>query len=451
MVAEKVDIPLADLQLDPTNARLLTEPNSQQGIYAALAAQEQRKLVNLANDIVVNGLDPTTLVAVVPTADARRRYRVIEGNRRVLALKALETPSIVSSALSAKDQARLSQLATRYAANPIDPVPCILFQDEEASRHWIELRHTGANDGVGLVEWDSNEKDRFKSRHGAAPRSHAGQVLDFLGKTLPTALPGKGDRITTTLNRVLSSPQIRTKLGLGMVGGELLSHYPAPETAKALGWLVDELRSGRLKTKEVYEAADRTAYANRIPRTVVPPQSKKSSGLISLAALTSGAKPQPKPPKKGKKPTPKPQERASIVPAGCKINPQAPRINTIFNELSQLAVDTFPNSCGVLLRVFLELTIDHYLEQKKVMTETERRAAPLAKRMKTAAASLHTDGKITAQLEKAVEKVANSKDVIAASSATFNQYVHNPYVHPKPSELRTAWLELQPFLEELSA
>lgn len=85
------------------------------------------------------------------------------------------------------------------------------------------------------------------------------------------------------------------------------------------------------------------------------------------------------------------------------------------------------------------------------MTDAERSKQPLSKRIKTVADSMVVDGRISEQLKKAVYKVADSQHTIAASTTTFNQYVHNRYVHPKPSEVRTAWDELQPFPEQVWA
>jgi hypothetical protein len=134
-----------------------------------------RRLVNLAEDIVTNGLDPTTLTVVVATGDRRKRYKVLEGNRRVLALKSLETPAIVISGLAKAEQRRLGELSVRYLRAPIDAIECVLFDNEEEAFRWIEIRHTGANDGVGLVEWDSNQQDRFRARHGASA-AHRAQI-----------------------------------------------------------------------------------------------------------------------------------------------------------------------------------------------------------------------------------------------------------------------------------
>jgi hypothetical protein len=131
------------------------------------------------------------------------------------------------------------------------------------------------------------------------------------------------------------------------------------------------------------------------------------------------------------------------------VNPTSPRINAIANELRSLSVEQYPNACAVLLRVFVELSVDHELAQSNLMTDEQRRNQRLAAKLKKVADHLHQKGRIEDALRKMVVKVADSQGVLAATTTTFNQYVHNRYVYPKATELRTAWDELQPFMEKL--
>jgi hypothetical protein len=153
-------------------------------------------------------------------------------------------------------------------------------------------------------------------------------------------------------------------------------------------------------------------------------------------------------PTKTKSTRPKPKPPRTAVAAGdALINPAPPRLNGIFNELVSLSADTYPNAGSVLLRVFLELSLDDYVIRESVMTAKEMDNAGLAKRMKAVADHLFSRGVATVDLKKAAYKIADTRHTLAAGVVTFHQYVHNQYVYPKPSELRTAWDELQPFLE----
>jgi hypothetical protein len=103
----------------------------------------------------------------------------------------------------------------------------------------------------------------------------------------------------------------------------------------------------------------------------------------------------------------------------------------------------------VLLRVFVELSVDHLLEDKSLMSEQEIRSKPLKKRLKVATKHLKDQGAIPAALQRALDSLADGQSVLAPGLPTFNQYVHNKYSFPKPSELYAAWDELAPFMEKL--
>lgn len=447
-MSEVVPIPVVDLILDPANARLGEQQASQQAVYKALAEQQGARLVELASDIVESGLDPTALPAVVATADRRRKYKVIEGNRRILAVKALENPSIVAIGLAPRDHAKLTVLARRYSENPIENISCVLFDTEEEAYHWVELRHTGSNDGAGLVEWNSNEQDRFKARHGkGGQRRPAGQIIDFLVQ-VDGPLTGE-TKVMTTIQRIINTKEVREALGIEVKGGAVVSHYPSAEVLKGLRRMVGDLTSQSIKVKDVYYEDDRRDYIATFGKEDLPDRGTKLSAPRPLSELDAPSRTELKPRKKVARKTKSPATRTSVVPSACTINPTPPRINNIFNELTGLDADTFPNAGAVLLRVFLELSVDHVITTNSLLTEQQRNSDSLSKRLKTVAAWMKSNGRIESQLEAAIIKVADSRHTLAASTVTFNQYVHNKFVFPKPSEVRTAWDELQPFLEKV--
>ena len=439
---ETRDIPVADLLLDQDNARLGTRQTSQQTVYLSLAKELNAQLVTLARDIVDQGTDPTALAAVVETDGGR--YRVLEGNRRVLALKALETPSIVKGGLTPGEQKKLEDLSRRYADNSIDEITCVVFDTEEEAYHWIVLRHTGAHGGAGLVSWDANEADRFRSRKGSGERDIAGQVLDFLDRA-DGASDSKG--IITTLRRILNNSSAKEAFGLIRVDGQLQSWYPADEVIKGLRKVVGDLRSREIKTKHVYDAEDIGKYVKGFSSNELPSSSTKLAKPVALGELTiskgSPSKPRAKSRPRAKGP------RTTLIPRSCKINAPSGRINAIYNELLSISVDEFPNACSVTLRVFVELSVDHEISKRPHLKGKADPNTSLAKRLKELAADMKSNGEIDQDLHKAVVRIADARGVMAASTMTFNQFVHNKYVHPLPSELRTAWDELQPFMEKV--
>lgn len=443
-------ISVSDLLLDQKNARLGEEQSSQQATIHALAHQQGKRLLKLAESIVERGLDIAQPFTVVATRDKKRGYTVLEGNRRTLALKALETPTIVQSALAPGDFKKLNALALRFADNRIEEVQCALYepQEEEQAIAFVISRHGGAQEGAGLVEWDSDEKDRFLARHGAtARRSYSGQVLEFIDEVDgPSA---SKTRITTTLQRLLKSSKIRDKLGLDVVDGELVSQYPKAEVAKGLRKIVDDLRSQRKRVPDLYDDDQRQAYLAEFTADELPNPSTKLAGPARLSDLPKGQTTPVAPKPKVKKTTKVKAARTSVAASDAKINPTPQRLNSIYNELVTLNADQYPNGGSVLFRVFVELSVDDYIARHTLMSETERRSQPLAKRMRAVNDHLLAASAIAKQLHTVVEQVASTTHGLAAGLSTLNQYVHNSYSFPKPSELRLSWDELQPFLEAI--
>jgi hypothetical protein len=445
---EVVNIPLADLLLDSGNPRLVETKETQQETATALARQQGDNLLRLATDIVEHGLDPTALPAVVATADRQKRYKVVEGNRRILALRALETPSLVTGVLSPSSARRLVQLAARYEENPMGNVPCVLFDTEEEAQHWVLLRHTGQNQGVGLVEWGTEEQDRYNARH-AGTRRPAGQVIAFVDKhgTLSAEARASHRKIITTLQRMLNTAYVRQALGIDVQDRQVIALYPTSELARSLSRLVEDLKLN-LQVPDLYHLPQREDWVDSLPASVKPRKSKMLKTPVFLDNLTAGE------PSQGATRTPRRRKvqptRTTVIPRSSTLEVTPPRINAIYNELSNLNVEQYPNASSVLLRVFIELSVDHYIADKKLLTEKQVRESPLAKRLKTVVKYLETSGAIQARLARAVEAMAdNQRSAVGASVVTMHGYVHNEFAYPKSHDLYATWDEIAPVMEQM--
>ena len=87
-------IKVANLLLNPTNYRFSPQTNQREAIEVMLKDQGE-KLYKLAEDIVENGLNPSEDLMVTPIEDGnatQKLYKVLEGNRRITALKLLSIP-----------------------------------------------------------------------------------------------------------------------------------------------------------------------------------------------------------------------------------------------------------------------------------------------------------------------------------------------------------------------
>lgn len=494
------EIAVSRLLLDQKNARLGAPQPDQISTVSALAEHLGPQLFEMANDILEFGIDPSSSLIVTSEGAPPGKYRVLEGNRRTLTVNALLNPKIITDVLTPARYRRFEKLSQQFNENPIRSLRCVVFGSEEEADHWIELRHTGANNGAGLVEWSPDEQDRWKSRRGSSiHRKEAGQVLDFVDKVYPPR-PEDNKRIFSTLQRIVVARNVREKIGLGVKAGIVYTYYPGQEILKPLAKIVADLRSGRKKVTDVYHASDRDEYMAEFTANELPDPSTLLNDPLRLSELSVSAKADGKGADSGR-PVP-PMEtvdvgntdgtenapagessgfgsdrsgeadssnrgnatsgarrsrtrpsrsRTTIIPNTCNLWITQPRINSIYHELLTLDIEAYPNAGAVVLRVFVELSVDHHISAENVMQEDERRRTPLAKRLKELASHLRAGSRIDEQLERAIIKVADGVGLLSASTVTFNQYVHNSFVYPHPSELRAAWDELEPFMLTLWA
>src|SRR5688572_956702 len=86
-------ISVGNLLLDVGNYRIVKQ-DSQKAARDAIIAEQGRKLVRLATDIIQYGLSPIDLTLVIDAGDGNGNYIVIEGNRRLTALQLMTTPDL---------------------------------------------------------------------------------------------------------------------------------------------------------------------------------------------------------------------------------------------------------------------------------------------------------------------------------------------------------------------
>src|SRR5438105_15852518 len=92
------DIEASKLRFDLKNPRLPITPDSQREAYGQMADAQGGKLLALAKDIALYGLNPAQRFMVIPDDDTH--FIVLDANRRLTAIRALENPELVKDHVS---------------------------------------------------------------------------------------------------------------------------------------------------------------------------------------------------------------------------------------------------------------------------------------------------------------------------------------------------------------
>jgi hypothetical protein len=429
-MSESTDILVSNLLFDGLNPRL-AEPNiGQRDAHKAIAKDQQRKLVRLARDIVEHGINPGDLPYVMAAKDGRGRYIVLEGNRRLAALRGLENPDALDGALTPENLRQLRLLSKQYT--PIDSAECVVFKDREEAHHWIELRHTGQNDGAGVVPWNTGESQRFGAR--TKGRDIHVQALDFLERENKLTPEQRSDVPITSLKRLLATPQVRNVLGIGLKEGELQILADKRKVANALSHVATDLASGRTTVSDIYNAKQRVQYAKSLPASVkVKATAKNGRGLLSESVS---------PAKQKKEKVKRRPPRDRLIPSDCTLAKTIGRIKDIEDELRELSLDRHSNAVSVLLRVFIELSVDVYIADNGL---------PLAKadlrgKLQGVVNHLVKRQLLSANQAAPVRSACQKKSFLTPSVSMMHAFIHSKNAFPAPTDLRAYWGGFQDFL-----
>jgi len=131
----KYEIRLLDITLlmvNTENPRFEMVGNQREAI-ALMFNNQKEKLVKLAQDIIDNGVNPSDLIIVTPHAKYDGKYNVLEGNRRVTALKLLNNPDLIPEKKK-NILNKFRNLSKQFKANPITKLNCVIFSDEKDAK-----------------------------------------------------------------------------------------------------------------------------------------------------------------------------------------------------------------------------------------------------------------------------------------------------------------------------
>lgn len=439
----------SQLLVDTQNPRLPEMRSSQDDAIRLMIKTQGNKVFALAQHLANNGTNPASLPIVLPASEDGGKYYILDGNRRLTALRLLERPELADGIVDSTTLQRIKELSSRYKSSPIKELECVVFNDREQADLWIQLIHRGESQGAGLVGWDGQVAARYDERRGIGERGAraALQILELVKEhtTLSQKTREKienGKFPITSLTRLINTPYVRKKIGLH-IRNDIIETFDN-KTIRSLVQIVEDLGTEYRTVSDIKRLWQRIEYIDRLfdPHPTDSNKSEPGSteGMSATSSTSSVAK---RKVRKEEKP------RTTIIPRDFLADVTQSRINRIFVELKKLNVDEFPNASSVMLRVFLELSLDNYLEEIVKWPEQQIQNSTLAQKLTSVANYLESNQIMTSSQLVPIRKAAGGQTLLAASVKTLHSYVHNKYFSPIPSELKTAWDDMSIFISKL--
>jgi hypothetical protein len=492
-------ISLNDLLLDVDNSRFADSVDSQREAIKVMVESQGQKIIKLAKDIAEFGIDPSENLITVSSEENENDFIVKEGNRRITALKLIENPSLaqIPSVITAFENIRKSRKES------INEVNCVVYDNDEFS-HWINLKHTGQNDGAGRVGWTTPEQLRYMARNGK--ESFSNQLYSFI-ELFPdyfsNIINNKKYIRITNLDRLVNDPNFRKCLNLTGIEGLLYCSQPLSRFLEQYNRVLESMimaeENGRaiFTVNRIRSKEDRLNFISELQLTSAQNQLDTAWRLLEppkLDEIPPEKETERKEPKegshtdkddsddtakdddgyntgdepdtkdgsdtteeddksKGKKSSPTNNSRNILVPVSLKLkfDKQHKRCHKIFNELKKMTHDDFSNSISVMLRVFVELSLNTYIEENKLKyfdKKNPNRTPGLHDKVVLASDDLFKKNLLSGQKKTAI--LAYSKQFTSAG-ASLQQYVHNPELIPTREFVNNEWDNFQNLMEAIWA
>lgn len=416
-----MNIPVSQLLVNPRNPRFDPLKNQNQAI-AKMMDKMGQEIKSMAQDIIDNGMNPTKSLAVIKSKDDK--FLTLEGNRRVVALKLLNDPNVAEDQ---KVREYFQGLKDKHLTKIPNSVSCEVFEKEEDALHWIMLEHTGPNKGVGIVNWDSEQRSRFEEQF-KNKKSREIQVFDYADENEINREKVEA----TNLRRLISTPHVCNVIGITFTDGKLATTKSKPEVKKNLKKVFSEMSKDDFKVGDIYEKEDREKWINKV--------------------LNVGKRRETKTASDSRKTNPKSTARKHLIPEDCKLLIAEPKINDIYKELQDdLLLDSSkkstPNAVGVLFRVFLEVSLDYYLKKKIGKQPPNDRT--ISQKIIEVAEYMEKNNIASKPELSAIRATSGIRNTDILHIDRFHEYVHSSTIQPESDALKVKWNNLQRFFEIL--
>ncbi len=456
---------VSSLLLDPENPRIppTDEDLSQDELLAELIAHD--RVYELAKNIATNGYYTDELLITAPRDG---KLVVVEGNRRLAALKVLLSPD----AAPERAQRKFWALSAKVPKSMIKTIPVTVAPSRDAALPRIAAKHT-----LPLVEqWKPAQQARFYRAlleqgkpvaevcedYGLTP----GKVEDFLRLDILYQMACSLD-LCSNVQREVENPRkfpitSLERLMESQPGREFLSvevdpkhgfkgRVSATEFKKGFAKVVTDVATGEVTSRDLNNTESIKGYLRGI-KDHKPNKSKKGS-FKAKDIIKKPEKPATTIPARQKKAK---TRRAStrLIPSDLKCGVGNPRIHDVFNELRRLKVTDFPNAVAIMLRLLLELSVSHYIQRvgmnpnllKKYSTRQKRGAdwhPSLRQQLNFMLAEMQLP---LAPLErKALLPFTQEKQVFLTLDS-LDWFAHNKNVQPTERELRSIWGKIEPLM-----
>ena len=375
----KVDL----LDFDDRNARLtLNEAPSQDELIQEIARVEWKSCIELLKHIVKYGqLSPLENILLL---SHENRYIVLEGNRRLFALRLLQQHKPTLQLLSERQQKQAENIVKGH--KPITEVRAVIFEHRVDAAPWITLKHASGQGGAAMKPWRAFEKDRDEYNRNP---DNCPKTLAFFYTAINLRGSHKGfadviDRVLengyTNLERIITSSFFEEMTGITISGTMLRSPYGEKYVHNIVMSICEALANKEANSRDLNKTTglekfirsivekhessktpnEKVELDAKIPQAVdkqsnETPQVPSSAGT-QTALIEPATKKQQTRTKQNKQ-----KALARFTPSNL-----GDKLNQMVREAQKLTIHNYPEILFATYRILLDLGCDYYVKEKGI-------------------------------------------------------------------------------------
>ena len=443
---------IGNLLLDTSNYRIGKQEN-QKAARDAIIAEQGKKLITLAKDIIENGLNPFDLPLVIDADDGHSNFIVIEGNRRLTAIILMLKPDLAEGTVLHTPFKKLNK-------DHADSIPkvfdCMIAPNKKSGLVWINRKHQSGLEGAGTEPWTAMAKARADQEQGILrPDLDAVNFVlanSALDPTLRATLTGSDFNITS-LKRLIETKGVQQAAGFAIQNGKLVSDQDKDRMQGIMTDVAKIIATGKKDNGEKFTERNIDSIEKReefIEEVLEKhPKKKKAAEAWEISGTPVGAKKKALTVKP--KSTPSTDDQQNLIPRRFKLELPSGKVNDVFIELKELDVTKKRHAVSVLFRVFVEFSLDDYIKKHGITLPLDKNGHvkdSLPVRLEHVKAHVKAN-KLLNEKELKPINVALADKASLISPDTLNAYVHSLWMNPDPLALKVSWGSLQLFLERL--
>ena len=453
MSVKTKNISIKDLTLWDENARFPDKYfNSDETELVAFFLSQPDYKINPLIEAIVKDFDLPQLEKLVVWSDNGQNI-VLEGNRRLTAYKLLNNPELTKDSTLIRF---LTEQKSRINISDSFMLECLVTEDKEKGFRYIDRKHYNGNNEVN---WQDSERAHYSVRRG---NKNIAELLKIgiskivreldLPEEMKEQILGSG--YVTTFFRLITTSPAKKEYGYSITdGGELKINDPNfKEKLKVIiysvlnkkdikGNDVDSRSMNKIDKIEDFIKSVKVEDTQKVDEEIKKNTTEDIFGNRQITVGSSAVK---------QKILPKSTNRNHLIPSSCRLSISETKINNIYLELrSDLLIDdsdkAVPNAVGVLFRVFLEISIDYFLEKEGITLPFETK---LSGKITKCAEIMESKSIANKKQLTNIRKVATDKNHLLCIQ-NFHDYIHSYKTQPTSSDLKLKWDNLEEFFQLL--